>query len=159
MARWTGTWLQGPGVTLSELRDPEGYFGKSLGLPREGTGSLATFSARLMGFLIDIVVCGLVAGLLNVFVEDPSAVVRQSAAIGVLALEHVVFVAAFGQTLGMRMLGLKVLRFRDVTRPPGAVCAATRTLVLLGSFGLTGFFTRHGRGLHDAVAGSAVVRA
>ena len=158
MARWTGTWLQGPEVTLGELRNPGGYQGQALGLPKEGTGSLATVSGRLGGFLVDIVVSGLIAGLINVWVSDPTPVQRQGAAIGVLAFEHVVLVALTGQTLGMRLLGLTVLRFKDPTRPPGLMAAGLRTAVLLGTFGLTGFFTKNGRGLHDLAARCAVVR-
>ena len=159
MARWTGTWLEGPGVTLGELRNPGTFPGEVLGLPREGTGSLATFSGRLAAFTLDILASALVAGLINIWVSDPTALQRQAAAFGVLAAEHVLLVALTGQTLGMRLMSLKVLRFKDVTKPPGFVAALLRTLPLLLTLGLTGFFTRNGRGVHDVLAGCTVIRA
>jgi uncharacterized RDD family membrane protein YckC len=158
MARWTGTWLQGPEVTLGELRNPDGFPGERLGLAREGVGSLASFSARLAAFGLDIVASALIAGLLNVWVQDPTPVQRQGAAIAVLTVEQLLLVALTGQTLGMRLLDLRVLRFKDTSRPPGMVWSAVRTLVLMLTFGLAGFFTKDGRGLHDLAAGSVVVR-
>jgi uncharacterized RDD family membrane protein YckC len=159
MPRWTGTWLQGPGVTLGELRNPESWQGQRLGLPREGEGSIAPFSARAFAFAVDLLACGLVAGLVASFVQDPTPAERQGTAFVVLALEHVLLVALGGQTLGMRLLSLKVLRLKDTSRVPGLVPALVRTVPLLLTLGLTGFFTRDGRGLHDLAAGTAVVRA
>ena len=159
MARWTGTWLQGPDVTLGDLRNPDGYQGERWGLPREGSGSLATFSGRLAAFLVDILACGLIGRLLSIWVDHPTPAQQQGASIVVLTLEQVLLIALTGQTLGMRLLDLKVLRFKDVTRPPGAVWSAVRTLVLIVTLGLAGFFTKSGRGLHDLAAGTAVVRA
>jgi len=159
MPRWTGTWLEGPGVTLGELRNPATYAGERFGLPREGSGSLATFSARLAAFTLDVLASALIAGLLNVFVSDPSPTQRQAAAFGVLAAEHVLLVALTGQTLGMRLLGLTVLRLKDIARPPGIIAALVRTVPLLLTLGLTGFFTKDGRGAHDLAAGCVVVRA
>lgn len=159
MARWTGTWLSGPEVTLSELRHPDSWPGAKSGLPKEGPNSLASFSARAFAFVVDIVAAGLIAGLINVFVHDPSGAQRQAAAYGVLALEHILLVTVTGQTLGMRLLSLKVLRLSHPERVPGLLTATLRTLPLLLTAGLAGFFTRDGRGVHDVLAGSAVVRA
>jgi uncharacterized RDD family membrane protein YckC len=158
MARWTGTWLSGPEHTLGELRNPDSWPGQRLGLPREGSGSVASFSARAFGFFIDIMAAALAAGLINQFVQDPSPTQRQLAAYGVLALEHIVLVAVGGQTLGMRLLSLKVVRLADPTRVPGLVAATLRTVPLLLTAGLLGFFTKDGRGVHDVIAGCVVVR-
>ena len=158
MARWTGTWLQGPEVTLGELRDPSTWPGSRIGFPREGSGSVASFSARAIAMLVDIVGSGLVSGLIVAQLEHPSPVDRQAAAYAVIFLELVLLVALTGQSLGMRLLSLKVVRLKDVSRPPGFYCALIRTAVLLGTVGLAGFFTRDGRGLHDLVAGSIVLR-
>jgi uncharacterized RDD family membrane protein YckC len=158
MARWTGTWLQGPDVTLGELRHPDSWHGQRLGLPREGSGSVATFSGRAGAFFIDVVASALVAGLINVWVQHPTGTQRQLAAYSVLALEHVILVGLTGQTLGMRVLGLKVVQLKKPDRVPGFVTALTRTLPLLLSVGMAGFFGRDGRGLHDMAAGSVVVR-
>jgi uncharacterized RDD family membrane protein YckC len=158
MARWTGTWLSGPEVTLGELRKPDSWPGQRLGLPREGSGSVAPFSARAFAFAVDLVVAGLASGLINAFVQNPTGTQRQAAAYAVLGLEHVVLVALAGQTIGMRLLGLKVVRLADPSRVPGLVAAVLRTLPLLLSAGLLGFFGRDGRGAHDLIAGCVVVR-
>lgn len=158
MARWTGTWLSGPETTLRELRDPQGWPGSRLGLPKEGPGSLAPFSGRAFAFFVDIVASALVAGLFVRAIEDPSGLQRQAAAYAVLALEHVLFVALTGQTLGMRLLGYKVVHLKEPGRVPGFLPALLRTLPLLLTAGLLGFFTKDGRGWHDVIAGSVVVR-
>ena len=158
MARWTGTWLQGPEVTLGELRDPTTWPGSRLGLPKEGSGAVASFSARAIAFLVDIVASTLVAGLVVTQLEDPSDITRQLVPYAVLLVEHVVLVGLTGQTLGMRLLGLKVVRLKDVSRPPGFVTALTRTVPLLLTVGLAGFFSRDGRGAHDLLAGAIVLR-
>jgi len=145
-------------VTLGELRDPTTWPGSRLGLPREGSGAVAPFSVRAFGFAVDIVASALVAGLITSQLEKPSDVVRQLIPYGVLFAEHVLLVALTGQTLGMRLMGVKVVRLQDVTRPPGFLTALTRTVPLLLTVGLAGFFTRDGRGLHDLAAGAVVVR-
>jgi uncharacterized RDD family membrane protein YckC len=158
MARWTGTWLQGPGVTLGELRNPDTWPGSRLGLPREGSGAVAPFSVRAFGFAVDIVASALAAGLVTAQLEDPSVLTRQLIPYAVLLVEQVILVALTGQTLGMRLMGVKVVRLKDVTRPPGFVVALARALPLLLTAGLAGFFTRDGRGVHDLLAGCVVVR-
>ena len=158
MARWTGTWLSGPEVTLGELRSPDTWPGSRLGLPKTGPGSVASFSARAAAFVVDVVASALIAGLLNAVVDHPSPVERQLAAYAVLALEHVLLVALTGQTLGMRLVGLRVVRLKDPAHVPGIVAAGVRTALLLASIGLAAFFTRDGRGLHDLAAGCVVLR-
>ena len=158
MPRWTGTWLEGPGVTLGELRDPSTWPGARLGLPREGSGSVAPFSVRAFAFAVDIAVSALVAGLITSQLQKPSDLVRQLVPYGVLFVEHLLLVALTGQTVGMRLMSVKVVRLKDVTRPPGFVTALARTLPLLLTVGLAAFFSRDGRGLHDVLAGCVVVR-
>lgn len=140
------------------MRRPDDWPGKRLGLPREGSGSVASFSARAMAFGIDLVACALASGLVNAFITNPTGTQRQAAAYVVLALEHIVLVALTGQTLGMRMLGLKVVRLADVSRVPGLIPAILRTTPLLLTVGLAAFFGRDGRGAHDLLAGCVVVR-
>jgi uncharacterized RDD family membrane protein YckC len=159
MPRWTGDWLSGPQHTLRELRSPETWPGERLGLPREGAGSVASFSARAAAFGVDLLLSGLASGLVNSFVHDPTGTQRQAAAYAVLFLEHVLLVALTGQTVGMRLLGLRVVRRADPARVPGLLTALLRTVPLLVTAGLAAFFGRDGRGLHDMLAGSVVVRA
>ena len=159
MARWTSTWLQGPEATLGEIRrGPDAWVGQRLGLPQEGSGSVASFSGRAFAFLIDAVACGLVAGLFVRPSADATVLEGAWPSLVVLALEHVVLVALMGQTFGMRLLGLKVVRLADVTRPPGIVTALLRTLPLVLTLGVAALFSRDGRGLHDLLAGCVVLR-
>jgi uncharacterized RDD family membrane protein YckC len=158
MARWTGTWLSGPESTLGELRSPETWPGSRLGLPREGPGAVATFSARAAAFAVDVLASALVAGFVNASAGHPSPLQSQLTAYAVLALEQVLLLALTGRTLGMRLLDLRVVRLKDPSVVPGFAPSLLRTLVLLATVGLAGFFTRDGRGLHDLAAGSVVVR-
>ncbi|MCU1587458.1 MAG: domain containing protein [Frankiales bacterium] len=158
MARWTGTWLQGPGVTLGELRNPGTWPGSRLGLPQTGSGSVAPFGVRAFGFALDIVASALAAGIVSAQLDHPSDLTRQLIPYGVLLLEQVILVALTGQSLGMRVMGIKVVRLSDVSRPPGFLAALARALPLLLSAGLAGFFTRDGRGVHDLIAGCVVLR-
>ena len=158
MPRWTGTWLEGPGATLGELRDPSTWPGSRLGLPREGSGSVAPFSVRAFAFAVDIAASALVAGLISSQLDKPSDLVRQLVPYAVLFVEHFLLVALMGQTLGMRLMSIKVVRLKEVSRPPGLLTALARTLPLLLTVGLAGFFSRDGRGAHDLLAGCVVVR-
>jgi uncharacterized RDD family membrane protein YckC len=158
VARWTGTWLEGPGATLREIRHPDSWPGQRLGLPREGSTAVATFSGRVLAFVLDIAAAGLIGALITSQLEKPSDVVRQAVPIAVLFLEHVLLVGLTGQTLGMRVMSIKVLRLKDVTRVPGFPTALARSIVLIGTFGLAGFCGRDGRGVHDLVFGCVVVR-
>jgi uncharacterized RDD family membrane protein YckC len=158
MARWTGTWLEGPGVTLGELRNADTWPGSRLGLPREGSGSVAPFGVRAMAFFVDIVSSSLVGAIVAANLENPTGAQRQLCGYVVLFLEQLLLIGLTGQTLGMRLLDLTVLRIKAADRPPGFVTALVRTVPLLLSAGLAGFFTRDGRGLHDLAAGSVVVR-
>ena len=115
---------------------------------------LAPWSGRAIAFLVDCIASALVTAL---FVRNVNWE-RNALTCLVLWVEHVVLVGLTGQTLGMRMLGYKVLRLADVTRPPGWAAAVLRTIPLALTVGLVGFFTTDGRGLHDVAAGSAVVR-
>ena len=160
MARWTGTWLEGPGATLGEIRrGPDDWLGKPLGLPKEGENSVAPFSVRAMAFALDLVASSLVGALITSQIDHPSGTTRQLVGFAVLFVEHVITVALIGQTFGMRLMCLKVLRLKDPSVVPGFLTSLIRTVPLLLSIGLTGFFTSQGRGLHDLAAGSVVVRA
>ena len=157
MARWTGTWLQGPGASLSEVRNRGSWPGAQLGLPQVGPGAVAPFGPRAAAFVVDVLASALIAGLVSAVIQ-PSDGQRQLAGYVVLATEHILLVALTGQTLGMRLLGLKVLRLAQPDRLPGLVASVLRTSVLLLTLGLAALFTRDGRGLHDVAAGTAVVR-
>lgn len=146
-------------MTLGELRSPDTWPGSRLGLPQEGRGAVATFSIRVIAFLADIAASGLASGLVLAFLAHPTDRQRQAAGLAVLFVESALLVALTGQTLGMRVTGLQVLRIKDPTRLPGLAAGIIRTVPLIASLGLVGFFTKDGRGLHDRAAGTVVVRS
>lgn len=149
MARWTGTWLSGPAAAGASLRSEGEWRGRRLGLPEEGPGAVATFGRRLLAFLVDAVVSGLVAGLWTA----PDAPGPWSfVPLGIL---YAVAVPLSGQTLGMRVLGLRVIRLAG-GHP--AVPRAVLRFVLLCLLVPALISDRDGRGLHDKAAGTVVVR-
>ena len=125
--------------------------GRRLGLPESGPGSLAPGGHRLGAFLADIALSALVAGLFTA-PELP----RNWSLVAFLA-EYLVFGAAFGQTPGMRLLGLRLVR---VDRPArvGPIRVVARTL-LLALLVPALIWDADGRGLHDRFTQTAVVRA
>ena len=157
MARWTGTWLSGLGAAGVEVR-PEGHWrGRRLGLPADGPGALAGTGARLAAFVLDLLAGALIGGLVNRLVVDPTEGQRILAANGAFALQVLLLTALTGQSLGMRLLSLRVIRPTAPHAPPGFLPAAVRTALLLLLLPAL-IFDRDGRGLHDKAAGTAVVR-
>ena len=124
--------------------------GASLGLPADGPGSLATFGGRAGAFLVDAIGAAFVAGLLTA----PDLPGNWSLlAFGLLTVGTLV---AFGQTPGMRLLGLRLAHPRQEKR-----LAVWRAVVRTGLLMLLVpalIVDADGRGLHDRLTGTAVVR-
>ena len=124
--------------------------GASLGLPADGPGSLAPFGTRVAAFVVDALLAALVAGLFTA----PELPANWS--LLALAVIYVVTLVAFGQTPGMRLLGLRLAHPR-----PGARLAVWRAVVrtaLLILLVPALLVNADGRGLHDRLTGTAVVR-
>jgi uncharacterized RDD family membrane protein YckC len=156
VARWTGTWLSGLAAAGVSLRPDGDWRGKRLGLPADGPGSVATFNARLGAVLLDLIVAGLIGGLVNTFVADPGFASRQGAGIGALLLMYTLLLPTLGQTVGMRVARIRVVRRNGPLLNPLAALVRGLLVVLT----IPALFTdRDGRGLHDKAVGSVVVRA
>jgi uncharacterized RDD family membrane protein YckC len=124
--------------------------GASLGLPAEGRGSLATFQSRVGAFVVDAVGSALVAGLFTAPDLPGNWALAAFAAVTVLTL------VAFGQTPGMRLLGLRLAHPR-----PGERLVVWRAVVrtaLLCLLVPALVVDSDGRGLHDRLTDTAVVR-
>ena len=132
--------------------------GSDLGLPADGPGSVASLGARVVAFVLDVAAGALIGGLLNVFVADPEPLQRSLAANGAFAVQVAVLTALTGQTLGMRLVGLRVLRPASGDGVLGFLPALVRTALLMLVLPAV-VFDRDGRGLHDRAAGTVVVRA
>ncbi len=124
--------------------------GAALGLPSDGPGSVATFSSRIGAFLVDAIAAALVAGLFT------APALPGNWSLLSFALITVGTLVAFGQTPGMRLLGLRLAHPR-----PGQRLALWRAVVRTGLLVLLVpalVVDADGRGLHDRLTDTAVVR-
>jgi hypothetical protein len=158
-----GGWLDGP---------PAGATGESgtahgarLGLPPAGSRSLAPLGRRLFALVVDWAACLAISAAF--FQGDAMAT------LGVFAIENVVLVGTLGTTLGHRLLGLRVVRVvRGAAEPtgpaepagsagaagsPGLLAGAIRA-VLLCLVIPAAVWDADGRGMHDRLAGTVIVR-
>jgi uncharacterized RDD family membrane protein YckC len=121
------------------------------GPPETGPGSIAPLAPRLGAFLIDILLSSVVA-LLFTAPELP-----RNRSLLVFAVLYFGFTVLVGQTPGMRLLKLRVVR-TDRPAPVGLWRSAVRTVgvILLVPAVLR---SADGRSLHDRLTQTAVVRA
>ena len=133
--------------------------GASLGLPSSGPGSLASTNKRVVAFIIDCVAAGLVAGLFTASLAGHRGVhaLPGNWSLVPLLLDYVIGLPLAGRTLGMNLLGIRVVRVDRATRVT-PLDALVRTL-LLGLLVPAVIWDKDGRGLHDRLARTAVVEA
>ena len=124
--------------------------GAALGLPAEGPGSLAPFGTRVMAYLVDAVLSALVAGIFT------APRLPQSWSLLAFAGIYVVGLVAFGQTPGMRLLRLRLAHPRQGARLALWRGVVRTALLLLLVPALV--VDSDGRGLHDRLTDTAVVR-
>jgi uncharacterized RDD family membrane protein YckC len=124
--------------------------GASLGLPAAGPGSLAPFGTRLGAFLVDAVLSTLISGLFTA----PKLPANWS--LVALAAVYVVLLVLFGQTPGMRLFGLRLAHPRQGQRLAAWRAVVRTALLFLLVPALV--VDSDGRGLHDRLTDTAVVR-
>ena len=124
--------------------------GASLGLPANGPGSLAPFGTRIGAFLVDAFGSTLVAGLFT------APALPRSWSLLTFGVLTVVTLVAFGQTPGMRVLGLRLAHPKagGSLAPWRAVVRTALLVVLVPAL----VVDSDGRGLHDRLTDTAVVR-
>lgn len=158
VARWTGDWLSA--VSTPNVRDESQarWPGEKLGLPETGRDAAAGGGRRLLALVLDL----LAASLLTTLFIQPQltqpAVMRDfnTLAVGVWAVVTVTPAALFGFTPGMAACGIRVGRL-DGSRLVGLWRALVRcalTFVVIP----TAIRDRDGRGWHDRLTGTVVVR-
>ncbi|OSC41830.1 RDD family protein [Mycobacterium decipiens] len=136
-------------------QSPTGYPGKELGLPHQGPGSLAAMGRRLAALLIDwLIAYGL--ALLGVKFGVLSAAMLSTVILVIWLVLGVAAVRLFGFTPGQLVLGLVVVPV-DGRLPVGIGRLVARGL-LIGLVVPPLFTDSDGRGLHDRLTGTAVVR-
>lgn len=119
-------------------------------LPEEGSGSLAPFGIRLVAFLIDLALSALVASLFS-YPHLPG-----NLSLVVFGCEYVVFSALLQATPGMAVTRLRLTRL-DHRAPLGLSQALVRTFLLILLIPAL-FMDKYGRGYHDRITNTAVVR-
>ncbi len=140
-----GSWLQGPG---SLTRDADDYPGRRLGLPQTGAGSVARFGRRFVALCIDWALSLLIAGgLLGG---------NEWGTLAVFAVANVLLVATAGQSVGQRLLGIRVSRL-DGGAPGAARALGRGVLLALAVPALV--WDRDQRGLHDRFMGTVLRRS
>jgi len=147
-----GSWIEGPGASS---RDGGSYPGSRLGMPQRGPGSVARFGRRLVGVMIDWLLCSLVAAALwgySISGGDSGSFKP----LVIFAVQHLILVGTIGFTIGHRVVGLRVVRVGGGL--PGFVPALARTILLVLAIPAL-IWDRDDRGLHDKVAGTVVIRA
>ena len=147
-----GSWIEGPGASS---RDGGSYPGSRLGLPQRGPGSIARFGRRLVGVMIDWLLCCLVAAALwgySITGGDSGSFKP----LVIFAVQHLILVGTIGFTIGHRVVGLRVVRLGGGL--PGFVPALARTILLVLAIPAL-IWDRDDRGMHDKVAGTVVIRA
>lgn len=137
---------------------PQAYRGARLGLPEQGPGSLATTGQRLGAFFVDAIASGLVAALFVQLAHGRGAVghLPGSWSLIPLSLDYLVGTLVAGRTLGMYLFGLRLVRVDRVAAvDPGRAVVRTALLFMLLPAVI---WDRDGRGLHDRLTDTAVVR-
>lgn len=157
MARWTGTWISGLAAAGADRHAEGSWPGRRYGLPEAGPGAVATTGSRFAALFVDIVAGALIGALINGFVDDPSFLVRTLIVDGSLVLQVIVLQALTGQSLGMRLIGIRVARAAAPAELPGLLAVALRTALLVLVLPAV-LLDRDGRGLHDKAAGTVVLR-
>jgi uncharacterized RDD family membrane protein YckC len=153
MDRSNRSWLSGPGPL--ESGQPQGYPGETLGMPERGIGSLARMGRRLAALLVDwllaygLAALGMTLGLISLRLLS-SAVLVIWLLLGVLA------VRLFEFTPGQFALGLRVASVDDRLHVGLGRAAVRGVMIALVIPAL--FVDVDGRGLHDRLTGTAVVR-
>lgn len=158
VSRWTGSWLSGPSAAIAPTDGEIRWRGDRLGLPERGAGAVASPAIRLGALMIDLVLASLVTSL---FVrrdfDDPAAMWTFNLwAMGVWFVISAVGVSLAGFTPGKAILGMRVVRM-DGTALVGPLRGVART-ALVGVILPAAINDKDGRGLHDRLLGTIVLR-
>ncbi|MDX6287868.1 MAG: hypothetical protein QOG53_3353 [Frankiales bacterium] len=118
----------------------------------DGLGETVGYGRRLAAYVIDTVASVLVA----LAFTDPPSTAYSTAVFAAFSIEKFLLTALTGASLGQRLTGIEV-RALDGT-PVGFRRAAIRTFLVLLIIPVV-IIDRDGRGLHDRLAGTRLVRS
>jgi uncharacterized RDD family membrane protein YckC len=157
MARWTGTWISGLAAAGVDRHAEGSWPGRRYGLPEDGAGAVATTGSRFAALFVDLLVGTLIGALVNNLLVEPDFLQRTLASNGAFALQVILLQALTGQSLGMRLIGIRVAPVAAPGSVPGFLPAAVRTALLMLILPAV-LLDRDGRGLHDKAARTVVLR-
>jgi uncharacterized RDD family membrane protein YckC len=121
--------------------------------PDSGPGSVAGIGVRLKAFIVDSVLCVLIALAAGFRPGRPG---YDLTVFGSFLLIELLFVAVAGQTPGMRVAGAAVVRFSDGKRA-AFKWVLVRTLLLTTVLPAL-IVDASGRAMHDRAAGTIMIR-
>ncbi|MEN3585558.1 MULTISPECIES: RDD family protein [unclassified Streptomyces] len=147
-----GSWLSGPRAAIEGAGADLGYRGEGIGLPEDGSGSIARPGRRLAALAVDWGMCLLIAyGLLT----DGYGQATSNWALLIFLVLNVLTLGTVGFTPGKRLLGLRVVELGTGRINP--LRALLRSVLLCLAVPAL-IWDRDGRGLHDRLAGTVQVR-
>jgi RDD family len=147
-----GSWLDGPRAAAEQMGADFGYRGERLGLPQEGSGSIAPVGRRIAALFIDWALSLLIAyGLL----AHGDLRAADNWTFGVFGAVSVLALVTAGTTPGKRLMGLRVVRLDGRRLGAGAVLLRTFLLLIVIPAAI---WDRDTRGMHDKAAGAVEVR-
>jgi uncharacterized RDD family membrane protein YckC len=147
-----GSWLSGPRAAMEDAGADFGYRGRQLGLPEDGSGSIARPGRRLGAIAVDWGLCVLIAyGLIT----DGYGPATSNWALLLFFVLSAVTVGTVGSTPGKRLFGLRVV---DVTTGRVNPLRALLRSALLCLAVPALIWDRDGRGLHDRMARTVEIR-
>ena len=149
-----GSWLLGPKATLENQGVDFGYPGARLGFPQNGPGSLATFGRRISALCIDWFACLAISHAVVLSQGKPSSS-ASLLTLELFAVQALIFTVLLGGSFGQTALGIGVRRL-DGQRIGAGACLVRTSLLCIVFPAL--IWDRDGRGLHDQISRSAVVR-
>jgi uncharacterized RDD family membrane protein YckC len=150
----TSSWLSG-GLGGSEDQE---WPGQRIGLAKEGPGSLAGRGVRFGALLIDLLLAWLITSLfVRIDLNRPEQMQQYGYISGLVwFVLTVIMVGIFGFTVGKLLLGLRVIRIdgKPMVTPLRAIPRTLLIAVLIPA----AMADADGRGLHDKLTGTVVVR-
>lgn len=152
--RDVATWVSGPRAALEASGVDLGYRGERLGLPESGPGSVAGYGARIGAIFIDWISCAVIAKL----ILPQYAYGSRGSAIATLVIFFIVksiFTVLGGSSFGQRIFGIRVAAFGKSYVPVWRSLLRTLLICLVIPAVI---YDRDGRGLHDRIARTVVVR-
>ena len=135
------------------------YPGERLGLPREGSGSIARLGRRVGALLLDYAVATVIAIAFfgyDQFALPAEAGLTMFAPMMVFVVVQCIFIPTIGGSPGHRIFGLRVVRIDGAW--VGLWRPIVRTLLLIVVIPAV-IWDADQRGLHDKAAGTVLLRA